>query len=156
LEWTRDQKSDALGVAEADPFGHKFPEDNVKSGEQDVGKGDGDAVGDQDGVRSRHPGEERLDRLREREFSKKTQSDGRQGDSHLYTGDHTLEVRNEILDNARVGIATLYKLAHAGEAHGDERKLRRGKKRIDADQRQDAEQAYEEHRAILSASDAGH
>jgi hypothetical protein len=58
---------------------------------------------------------------------------------------------NEILNNARARVPALYKLAQTGKTDCDKRELRRRKKRVDADQRQDAEKTDQNHVAILTA-----
>ena len=123
----------------------------MKSCEQKIRQNaDGDSVGDKLGVRPRAPRKAAAQSPAPAYFSEKPQADGGEGDTHLHAGNNAFEMRDEILHDARVGISTFYQLAHAGKAHGDQRKLRRGEKRVDANQRQDAEQADEDHGAILS------
>ena len=50
------------------------------------------------------------------------------------------------LNNAGAGVALAHQLAHAREAHRDQRELRRGKETVKRDQRENANEANSEHK----------
>lgn len=56
-----------------------------------------------------------------------------------------MQVGEQTLDNTRTGIALADELAYAGQAHGYQGKLSRGKEAVECDKREDADQAYSKH-----------
>ena len=66
---------------------------------------------------------------------------------HLHAGNDAAEIADQLLDDFRARVALFDKLAHAGQADGDEREFGGGEKRVHADQEQHAEDVERRHAA---------
>lgn len=59
-----------------------------------------------------------------------------------------MEIAQKNLNNAGAGVALAHQLAYARKAHRDQRELRRGKKTVKRDQRENANEANSEHESV--------
>jgi hypothetical protein len=59
-----------------------------------------------------------------------------------------MEIAQQNLNNASAGVALAHQLAHAREAHRDQRELRRSKETVERDQRENANEANGEHESV--------
>ena len=95
--------------------------------------------------------DQRAQNARKRDLAQIAQRKAGERDAHLHAGNHAAEIAEQLLDNFGARDRLSDQLPDARKAHGDERKLRGGEKRVHADQKQDAEDVQGAHVAVAAA-----
>ena len=133
------------GTLERDGLGHQFADHDVQKREQREGQRQRQAVRQNRRAVARKPVEHGPEDLGECRFTQGAQAQAGERDANLHAGNDAIELGEQLLHHARARNALVDQLAHAGDAHGNQRKFRRRKETVNAHQRQHGQQSQTDH-----------
>ena len=145
MERQRDQQRHALRARQAQRLGHQFADDYVQAAEQRERRRQCQSMSDQCRISTRHNGQDMFKKPGHARFAERANRQARQRDSQLYARNHLPQVAQQNFHYPRAQVALGHQLLYARHPHRHQRKLRRGEKTVQQDERQDTQHAHCKH-----------
>ena len=128
-------------------FGTSSPRTTCRTVSRAEGDDESNAVSDNGRPRPRNLLDERRRNRSQRDLAEVAKRQAGDRDADLHAGNDAAEIGEQRFDDFGARIALFDELADARKPHGDERKLRRGEKRVHADEQKHREELKGNHRA---------
>src|SRR5580658_4669654 len=142
----RDQQRHAFGARQAEALGNQLAEDDLQNSEETEDDDERYTMLDDRSPGAGYVFDEGPDNRGQGDFAEIAQRKAGDGDPDLHAGNDAAEIADQQFNNLGAGVALFDQLANARKPDGDQREFGSRKKRVHANQKDDAENVERAHR----------